>query len=184
MPETAHIASTEAIESFKSVLIVYLEKGRRVLDDMHETVTETRSWLENDRRLYWKHQVREREKAVRSEKQALLAIRLSSFREPEERQNAVVRKAERSLREAREKLRLVERWIRQYDRSVEYVAKPITGLREVLEHDMHKAVIFLGHTIETLAAYTADVQPGGSAGSAENTPKQQKQGKTGESDER
>ena len=45
MPERAHVTSVDALELFRSQLIVYLSKARPALDEVSAEVVRTRVWL-------------------------------------------------------------------------------------------------------------------------------------------
>ena len=64
MPQKAQVRSIEAIEAFRSHLIVYLSQARPALEEAAAEVTRTRSWLENDQRTHWENQIRRRTKEL------------------------------------------------------------------------------------------------------------------------
>jgi hypothetical protein len=158
MPQTAKVTSIEAIDTFKASLIVYLEKAGCVLDDVSDDVVRTRIWLQSDRQLHWKHQVRQRTRELAQAQQELLTARLSGMPEAVKSRQMTVNKAGLALREAEERLARVKQWIRQFETQVEARAKVVTQLRHSLAHDMRKAVAFLEGAATSLAAY-AEVAP-------------------------
>ena len=52
MPDRAHVTSVDALEAFRSSLIVYLSKARPTLEEVSSDVQRMRSWLEGEKRLY------------------------------------------------------------------------------------------------------------------------------------
>ena len=60
MPEQAQVTSVDAIESFRSSLILFLSKARPTLEEISSDVLRTRLWLENDQRNYWDKEMRRR----------------------------------------------------------------------------------------------------------------------------
>ena len=158
MPQTAKVTSIEAIDAFKASLIVYLEKAGCVLDDVSDDVVRTRIWLQTDRQLHWKNQMRQRTRALAQAEQELLTARLSGMPEAIKARQMALNKARRTLREAEERLARVKRWMRQFETQVESRAKVVMQLRHSLAHDMRKAVAFLEGAAATLAAY-ADMAP-------------------------
>ena len=158
MPQTAKVTSIEAIDAYKASLIVYLEKAGCVLDDVTDDVVRTRIWLQTDRQLYWKNQMRQRTRELAQAEQELLTARLSGMPEAIKARQMAVNKARLTLREAEERLARVKRWMRQFETQVESRAKVVMQLRHSLAHDMRKAVAFLEGAAATLAAY-ADMAP-------------------------
>ena len=158
MPQTAKVTSIEAIDAYKASLIVYLEKAGCVLDDVTDDVIRTRIWLQTDRQLYWKNQMRQRTRELAQAEQELLTARLSGMPEAIKARQMAVNKARLTLREAEERLARVKRWMRQFETQVESRAKVVMQLRHSLAHDMRKAVAFLEGAAATLAAY-ADMAP-------------------------
>ena len=64
MADRAKITSVEALESFQNVLVVYLDKAKRTMDEISDEVKRTRTWVESDRRVHWKHEVKRRTRVV------------------------------------------------------------------------------------------------------------------------
>jgi hypothetical protein len=166
MPEHAKVTSLESLDSFRSSLIVYLEKAGRALDEVSDEVTRMRLWLETDRRLYWDNQVKRRKFALERAEEELSNARFSNFASATPQQKAAVERAKRALIEAEEKVKIVKHWIRQYDSRVEPPAKEVDKLRNVLVQQMSKAVHFLTQTVKTLAAYADLVAPTANAAPA------------------
>jgi hypothetical protein len=159
MPEQAKVTSIEALESFRTSLILYLEKAGRVLDEINTDAVRTRSWLEQDQRLYWENQIRRRAKDLEQKEQELFSARFSELNSVLPMHQAVVRSAKQALAEAENKLALLKKWSRQYDHQVAPIAKEIDKLREVLHGDMHKGVAWLTQAIKTLDAYAGMAPP-------------------------
>jgi hypothetical protein len=129
MPQTAKVTSIEAIDAFKASLIVYLEKAGCVLDDVSDDVVRTRTWLQTDRQLHWKHQTRQRARELAQAEQELLTARLSGLEEAIKARQMAVNKARLALREAEERLARVKQWMRQVETQVESRANVVTQLR-------------------------------------------------------
>jgi len=81
MPERAHVTSVDALESFRSALIIYLSKARPALDEVNADVMRTRVWLEDEQRTHWENEFRRRARALQEAQAALFSAKLSSFRE-------------------------------------------------------------------------------------------------------
>ena len=158
MPQTAKVTSIEAIDAFKASLLVYLEKARSVLDDVSDDVVRTRIWLQSDRQLHWKNQMRQRTRELAQAEQELLTARLSGMPEAIKARQMAVNKARLGLGDAEEGLARVKQWLRQFETQVESRAKVVAQLRHSLAHDMGKAVAFLEGAAASLAAY-AEIAP-------------------------
>jgi hypothetical protein len=160
MADRANVTSVDAIELFRANLIAYLGKARPVLEDACDEVFRTRQWLQQDRRTYWENQLKRRRKILEEAEQALFGARISNLREPTSAETSAVIRAKRALDEAEEKLRMVKRWILEFDNRVQPLVKELEGLRTMLANDMPKAVAHLAQILKTLDAY-AGVKPAG-----------------------
>jgi len=153
MPERAHVSSVDALESFRSTLIIYLSKARPALDELNGDVMRTRLWLQDEQRTHWENEFRRRTRALQEAQAALFSARLSSFREATSVEQLMVHRAKRAFDEADDKLRIIKKWKRDYDNRVAPLVKQMEKLHSVLGHDMAMAIAFLTHAIDTLRAY-------------------------------
>ena len=158
MPERAKVSSIEALESFRTSLILYLEKATGALDEVHDDFLRTRLWLQNDRRIHWEREIRRRARELEEKQQELFSARLAGLREATQVQEMAVARAKRALNEAEARLNLVKQWNRQYEGRVRPLAKDVDRLRDVLAGHMGKAVAYLTQATRTLDAY-ADLAP-------------------------
>jgi hypothetical protein len=165
MPDRAHVTSVDALESFRSTLIVYLSKARPTLEEVSADVQRTRGWLEGEQRTYWENEFRRRSRALEEAQAALFSSRLSKLREVSAAEQMAVRRAKRDLDEADAKLRVVKQWNRVFDNRVDPLVKQMEKLHTVLAHDMVQAVAFLKQAIDTLHNY-AEVIPAPATGAA------------------
>jgi vacuolar-type H+-ATPase subunit I/STV1 len=165
MPERAHVTSVDALESFRSSLIVYLTKARSTLEEVSADVQRMRSWLDDEQRTHWENEVRGRSQVLQEAQQALFSTKLSSLREAGSVEQMMVHRAKRALEEADAKLRVVKQWNRVFDNRVEPLVKQMEKLHTVLTNDMVQAAAFLAQAIDTLHAY-AEITPAAAAGPA------------------
>ena len=165
MADRAHVTSVDALESFRSSLIVYLSKARPTLEEVSADVQRTRGWLEGEQRTYWENEFRRRSRALEEAQAALFSSRLSKLREISAAEQMAVRRAKRDLDEADAKLRVVKQWNRVFDNRVDPLVKQMEKLHTVLANDMVKAVAFLKQAIDTLHNY-AGVIPAPATGAA------------------
>ena len=156
MSQGAKVTSSEAIESFRSALLVYLSKARPLVEDASDEIFRTRDWLQSDRRLYWENQVRRRTKQLEDAQQALFSVSLSNLREARNSELAALQRARRALNDAEEKLKIVKQWTRDFDSRVGPIVKNLEQLLTVLAHDIPRASAHLVEVIKRIDAY-ADV---------------------------
>lgn len=167
MAERAKITSIDALESFQNVLVVYLDKAKRALDEVNDEVRRTRTWVESDRHVHWKQEVKRRTRMLEMRQQELFSARIGHLAEPSQLHQQAVRKARKALEEANEKLDRARRWNREFDNRVEPLARHVEKLRHTLTVDMAKAVASLKQTIESLHKYAEVHQPKGTAPAAD-----------------
>jgi len=153
MPEKAHVGSVEALEAFRSALIIYLSKARPTLEEVTAEVMRTRLWLEDEQRTHWENEVRRRRRELQEAQQALFSARLSSFREASSAEQMAVHRTRRACDAAEEKLRIVKKWDRDFDNRTDPLVKQMEKLHTVLAHDMVRAIAYLNQAIHTLGEY-------------------------------
>src|SRR5438045_5436341 len=136
MPDRAHVASLEAIESFRTSLILYASKARPALEDVSADVLRVRLWLEDEQRMHWENQVRRRTKALEQAEQALSSARMSNLRDATSSEQMAVRKARQSLEEAEAKLKVLKNWNREFENRVDPLVKQLQKLHSFLANDM------------------------------------------------
>jgi len=158
MSERAQVSSLDALEAFRSHLIVYVSKARPALEEVSADVLRTRSWLETEQRTYWESQVRRRRKEMDAAQEALFGARISNLRKESAAEQMAFHRARRAVDEAEEKLRLLKRWNREFESRVQPLLKQTDKLHTLLSNDMAKAVASLTETVNILAAY-ADIKP-------------------------
>lgn len=176
MDHQAKVSSLDALDAFRSSLIIYLERARHILDDVQHDVLRTRAWLEHDRQPHWKKQIRLRSNEVAQAEQELLTARLSEHSEAIRDRRRVVERTRAKLLEAEGALGRAQRWLRQYDRQMDPHSKATQSLRQILDLDLVKAVAVLSETSRVLAEY-AELSPnhGGASsatGADQNPPAQ------------
>jgi len=164
MPEQARVTSLEALQTFRSNLIVYLGQARPLLEEVSASVLRTHLWLENEQRTHWENQIRRRTKELQQTQQALFSVKLGSLSHEMSAEQLAVHKAKRILEESESKLKTVKKWDREYDGRSQPLVKQMEKLHTVLSVDMVQAVAYLTQAINTLAAYAEVKAPGAVAG--------------------
>jgi hypothetical protein len=166
MPERAHVTSVDALESFRSSLIIYVSKARPALDDVSAEVVRTRGWLEDEQRMHWENEARRCTRALQEAQQALFSARLSTFRDETSAELMAVHRTKRAFDEAEDKLSVLKKWNRDFDNRVEPLVKQMEKLQTVLAHDMVLAIAFLTQAITALHAYARVAPPSAAPGQA------------------
>ena len=171
MPRQAKVTSVEAIDSFRSYLIVYLSKARPTLEEVTADVLRMRSWLENEQRTHWENEVRKRAKLLEQAQAALFSSRISNLREESAAEQQAFHRARRALDEAEAKLRVTKKWAREFDNQIQPLVKQMEKLHTIFSNDMTMAVAYLGQAVRTLEAYAGTVPPSAAdAGAASEGP--------------
>src|SRR5579859_1317399 len=160
MPEQARVTSLEALQTFRSNLIVYLSHARPLLEEVSAGVMRTHLWLENEQRSRWENQIRKQLKELQQAQQSLFSAKLGSLGHGMSAEQLAVHRAKRTLEESETKLKIVKKWDRDYDGRLQPLVKQMEKLHTVLSTDMVQAVAFLNQAINTLSAYAEVKNPG------------------------
>jgi len=150
----ANVSSIEALDLFRSSLVMYLEKAGASLDEVNQDVKRTRHWLFNENSLYWKMELRKRVKALDLARSEYFSARLThSGSTGATGKQVAVRRATVAKREAEDKLRKIKKWCRDYDSEIEPLAKKVENLRASMLYEMPNGVAFLEQAARTLSDY-------------------------------
>lgn len=162
MADQARISNLDAIEAFRSALIVFISKTRQSLEMAQDSVKKTRAWLQTEQPFYWSTQIKQRQKKLDQAQQELMSARMSEFVDAPSAQQMAVRKAKAALEEAQGKLERTKAWARDYDRSVDPLSRKLDGLRDFIENDLGLAVAYLVEIQKILQAYNETPAPAAS----------------------
>lgn len=153
MPTQANVSSIDAIATFRARLLVYLTKARPAVEEVSSEIMRTRLWLQNDQRLLWEGQARQRAKKLEQAQHELYSSRIAKLREISTAEQTAVNKAKRAVEEAEAKLRTIKIWSRDFDSRVDPLVKQLEKLHTFLAHDMVRATAHLAALLKTLDAY-------------------------------
>jgi predicted ATPase len=156
----ANVISIDALERFRSSLLVFIERATLVIDEVNDESNRTRMWLQSDQRLYWNAEIRRRGQKLDEAQAQLLAARLSALGEATHAHHQAVRNAHEAVKAAEGKLRATIEWNRQYDGRVAPLSKQLNKLDNLLNSDMQKAVHFLTEAVKNLSEYAETRAPG------------------------
>ena len=128
-------------------------KTRQTLDTVQDAVKRTRGWLQTEQPAYWAGQIRMRQKKLDQVQQELMSARMSEFVENPAAQQMAVRKARAALEEAQAKAERTKAWGRDFDRTIDPLARKVDSLRDFIDGDLAKAVAYLVEMQKILQAY-------------------------------
>lgn len=172
MAERAQVTSVEAIAAFRANLIIYLNRARPAVEEVSNDVLRAKLWLQNDQRRFWDHEMRVRSKKLEQAKNELFSAKLSNLQESSSVQFLAAQRAERTVREAEEKLRLLKKWDRELENRSGPLIKQVEQLHTFLTTEMARAVAQLSQVLTALDAYTGVALPGGQTGELPQTGEQ------------
>ncbi|OYW74049.1 MAG: hypothetical protein B7Z37_19240 [Verrucomicrobia bacterium 12-59-8] len=153
MADQARISNLDAIEAFRVALIVFINKTRQTLDNVQDAVKKTRGWVQTEQPAYWNSQIRLRQKKLDQAQQELMSARLSDYVENPAFQQMAVRKALAALEEAQDGAKRTKAWGRDFDRTIDPLARKTDSLRDFIDGDLTKAVAYLVEIQKILQAY-------------------------------
>ena len=162
MADRAQVTSVEAIEAFRSALIVYLSKTRPALEEMANEVLRAKQWLQNDQRRLWENEMKARTKKLERARAELFSVSMSKIQEVSAAQQLLVHRAEQAYDEAQKKLAMLKKWDRELDNRSEPLVKMVDQFQSFVTSEMPKAIAYLNQMIRALEAYT-EVRMGGDA---------------------
>lgn len=154
MGEQAQVRSVEALEALRAAFIQYQAKSRRAVDTALDEITRMRQWLEGEGRLHWEGQSRQWTRRLEQARAELLTVRLSALTERSSRHEEAVRKAERGLAHAQDKLKTLRRWARDFETAAGPHVRRLDSVRDHLMHELPKAAAWLHQAQVTLEGYT------------------------------
>jgi hypothetical protein len=160
MADRAQVTSVEAIEAFRSALIVYLSKARPALEEIANEVVRARQWLQNDQRRLWESEMKARTKKLERARAELFSVSMSKLQTVSSAQQLLVHRAEEAFDEAQKKIVLLKKWDRELDNRSEPLVKLVDQFQSFVTSEMPRAIAYLNQVIQSLEAY-ADVKMGG-----------------------
>jgi DNA repair exonuclease SbcCD ATPase subunit len=154
MAAQAQVGSVDAIEAFRSDVILFITQMQPVIDEISGEVMRVRLWLQNDQRGVWDAELRKRRRKLEEAQSELFSARLSHMQDSCVLPQMAVQKAQRAVAEAEQKLAALKKWDRELEKIVEPQLKQVEQLRGFLTVDLGRAVIELAEIIRKLEAYT------------------------------
>jgi len=168
MADRAQVTSVEAIEAFRSALVIYLSKARPALEEMANEVARAKQWLQNDQRRKWEGEMKMRSKKLERAQAELFSVSMSKIQEVSSAQQLLVRRAKQACEEAQQKIAMLKKWEHELENRSEPLVKQVDQFQSFVTSEMPKAIANLNNVMRALEAY-ADVRMG-SVGDAAMPP--------------
>lgn len=162
MADQARVTAVEAIEGFRSQLIVFLSKARPTLEEASSELIRTRQWLQNDQRRHWMNEMRLRTRKLERAQNELFDSKLTRGDQASAAQQMAVLRAREAVREAETKLAAVKKWERELENRADPLVKQIEQLQHYFSTNMAAGVAHLAQIVRTLDAYADVLKPGSS----------------------
>ena len=159
MADRANITSTEAIDSFRANLILYLGKARPTLDEIGSEVSRIRNWVQTEQMENWSRELKKRGRALEDARAAVFSAKLSSFRETASAEQLALTKAKNAYDEVEAKLRRVRRWSNDFDNKIDPLFKQLEKFNTLLADDLTQGVRYLTEIMRLLDDYTDTKAP-------------------------
>jgi len=166
MATVAKVTSVEALEGFRASLIVFLNKAHAATDQAGDEIRRVRSWLQHEQRTHWENEVRRRARDLAQAEQEMLSARMTKALDNLSTQQQAVNKARRALEEAQEKMRRIKVWMRDFDGTLDPLARGLNSLRGYLDHDMPQAIAYLNEIQKIMEGYLEKNKPAKAPGAA------------------
>lgn len=160
MADRAQVTSVEAVESFRSALIIYLSKARPALEEMSNEVMRSKQWLQNDQRRKWEGEMKARGKKLERAKAEMFSVSMSKFQEVGAAQQLALHRAKEAHEEAQKKIALLKKWDHELDNRAEPLIKQVDQFLSFVSTELPRAIAYLTQAIKALEAY-AEVRMGG-----------------------
>lgn len=152
----ANVTNIEALERFRSSLVLFLERAGFVLDEVSEEVKRTRIWLQTEQSVKLGHEMKRRQRELEQLEQEMFTARLSDLARKKSAVQMQINKKRREMGELEGKIRAVKAWLRNFDSVVETRARQAEKFRQQIEIEMARAVIVLTESVRQLRAYAED----------------------------
>ena len=147
MADRAQVTSVEAIEAFRSALIIYMSKARPALEEMANEVLRARQWLQNDQRRQWEGEMKMRAKKLERAKAELFSVSMSKMQEVSSAQQLLVHRAEQACDEAQKKMAMLKKWDRELENRSEPLVKQVDQFQSFVTTEMPRAIAYLTQVV-------------------------------------
>jgi len=171
MSQGARVSSLDALGAFKAALQKFHDHAQQALLEADMEIQRVEDWLNNDRPIFWKHEKKKREDEVARAKDELRRITLSiSEHKPSAvEQKKALKRAQQRLEEAREKIRIVDVWKRQFERAKNEYRGQTQHIHDAVDSTIPRTIVLVERLMADLHAYLS-VAPPEAEGKKESRP--------------
>ena len=156
MARGAKVRSIDAVGTFSAALKNFEEEASGALTSLDMEVRRALEWIHQERKEYWKQQVRRRQDKVaeaRGDLERCMTYRSTDEQPSCHEEKIALEKAKRRLRVAEEKVRIVRHWARVLDHEVHEFRGSMNQLAHWLQVDHPQSVAALERMMSALSAY-------------------------------
>lgn len=157
MADKANVTNVEALDRFRTSLMLYMEKASASLNEVGEEVKRTRDWLQNEQRLNLDREMKRKKKDLEMIEAEYFSARLSDLAQKKTGIQMQIRKKKQEIRELEDKMRAVQAWTRHFDSKVVVEARKVEKLQGYIDNDMARAVQFLNEAAKALHDYSSNI---------------------------
>lgn len=153
MADQAQVTSVDAIEAFRTALVIYLSKVKPAVEQVTAEMMRTRIWVQTTQRQHWENQLRLRRRKLEEAKEALFNARISQFQQSTLLETMAVQRAQKAVEEAEGKLAMIKKWSRDIESRADPLTKQVEQFHGYLITDLPMAIALLAEIVKTLDAY-------------------------------
>ncbi len=159
--QNVKVTSIAALAEFRNALCTFAEDARSSIGNAEMDVRRTNDWLARGQTLFWQAEIKKSELAVAEAQAALFRRKISqtgdTANDSEQREN--LRNAKRRLQHAEDKLRVVKRWIPQFQHAVGEFHARVHPIGDMASGELDRALRLLDNMVAALDAYTRIAPP-------------------------
>jgi len=154
MRDAASVRSFTALEEFRSAVADFRRRAGAAIGEATTEMQRTRHWLESERPMYWRAEVRRRNERLQQARAELSRVLLGSGGESSAReQRSIVAKMQAAAEEAARKLDACGRWAREMDRHSVMLRGGLAPLAQSIDAALPRAEAQIVELLLRLEAY-------------------------------
>lgn len=161
MAETANVRAIESIRDFRSAVIQFQEATAQSLAGIYQQLQRAGEWVEHDRPLFWKQEVKRGFERVAEARAALSACQMrrhGDFKPSCYEEREALRAAQRRLQIAQEKIEIVRLASARLRHEVDEYRGRATQLESVLVADIPRIIALLERIAGILDNYAGVIR--------------------------
>ena len=161
--QNVKVSSIAALAEFRNALCTFAEDAKSSVGNAEMEVRRTTDWLVRGQSLHWQAEIKKSELAVAEAQAALFRRKISStggtVNDGEQKEN--LRNAKRRQQHAEDKLRIIKRWIPQFQHAVGEFHARAHPIGDMASGELERALHLLDNMVAALDAYTRINAPSG-----------------------